>query len=375
MEKLDAKPGLGLLLTPHIGSLTIEYDPDIVSQSSLIEAIHEIEAVLPASVDFRIPSRTYKLPVVLDHPDMTECIQRYMDTTRNKAVYLPDNVEYLRKANALKERRDSIDMLVGSTSVVVAVGFLTGLPMLYALQPKAFLAQKYNPTRATTPGGTVGVGGALMALYPIEQPGGYMMMARTLELFDPYANKPGFSASKPWLFEPFDMVKFYEVSVEEYDRLFALYQAGQYHWQVEDGIFDVKASYEMFQAAKSDPDVIEYKKRQIEALEAQGELEKKIYDEWKEENKEEPIDEAFLSGLLHGANTTTVNSGMAANVWKMEVNEGDVLEAGQLVAILEAMKMEINVYAPEEAGGKKVKAIVKKPGAAVNAGDVLVAAE
>ena len=60
---------------------------------------------------------------------------------------------------------------------------MSGLPMLYPLTPKAFLAQKFNPTRISTPGGTIGVGGSLLSIYPLEQPGGYMMLARTLDSF------------------------------------------------------------------------------------------------------------------------------------------------------------------------------------------------
>lgn len=36
---------------------------------------------------------------------------------------------------------------------------------------------------------------------------------------------------------------------------------------------------------------------------------------------------------------------MAANVWKVLVADGDAVEAGQTLVILESMKMEINVDA------------------------------
>jgi len=40
---------------------------------------------------------------------------------------------------------------------------------------------------------------------------------------------------------------------------------------------------------------------------------------------------------------TKIAAGMAGNVWKVLVKEGDEVKAGQDVAILESMKMEIPV--------------------------------
>jgi urea carboxylase len=368
-EKLD------LLLTPHVGCLTTEYDPAEITQREFVDLLDKLESSIDPSVDIKITCREYRLPVVLDHPDIKTCIQRYMDTTRNKAVYLPDNVEYIRKANALSSRREAFEILTSTTFVVPAVGFISGLPMLYPLVPKAFLAQKYNPTRVSTPGGTIGVGGSLLAIYPLEQPGGYMMLARTLEMFDPYGTKPGFTTEKPWIIEPYDLVKFYEVSIEEYDALSTAYFAGQYKWEVSDGIFDVEKSYNVFQEAKKDPDSLAYKEKQLKALNEQGEIENGLYEEWAAEVADEPVDDAYLHGMFSDEKVATITASMPANVWKIEVKQGDTLTDGQLVAILEAMKMEINVYAPASAEGKKVKAIIKKPGSSVNAGDVILVAE
>lgn len=44
--------------------------------------------------------------------------------------------------------------------------------------------------------------------------------------------------------------------------------------------------------------------------------------------------------------TTTTVSPMAANVWKIHKQEGDVVEAGEQLLTLEAMKMESEVSAP-----------------------------
>lgn len=63
---------------------------------------------------------------------------------------------------------------------------------------------------------------------------------------------------------------------------------------------------------------------------------------------------------------------MAGNVWKVLVAEGDEVKAGQDVAILESMKMEIPIAAEDDGTVKKV---LIQEGDFVNDADVLVEIE
>ena len=63
---------------------------------------------------------------------------------------------------------------------------------------------------------------------------------------------------------------------------------------------------------------------------------------------------------------------MQGTIVKVSVAEGDAVEVGQAIVILEAMKMENNVNA-EKAG--VVKSIKVKPGDSVAAGDVVAIIE
>ncbi|MBY0095530.1 acetyl-CoA carboxylase biotin carboxyl carrier protein subunit [Mesobacillus maritimus] len=67
-----------------------------------------------------------------------------------------------------------------------------------------------------------------------------------------------------------------------------------------------------------------------------------------------------------------VEAGMAGNVWKVLVKEGDQVEAGQEVVILESMKMEIPVSVEE--GGTIAKVYVQE-GDFVNDSDTIVDVE
>ncbi|HEY8208539.1 MAG TPA: acetyl-CoA carboxylase biotin carboxyl carrier protein subunit [Myxococcaceae bacterium] len=61
---------------------------------------------------------------------------------------------------------------------------------------------------------------------------------------------------------------------------------------------------------------------------------------------------------------------ITGTVWKIEVKVGQTVASGEVLVILESMKMEMPVEAPE--GGGVVKEIRCKEAQAVNEGDVLV---
>lgn len=67
-----------------------------------------------------------------------------------------------------------------------------------------------------------------------------------------------------------------------------------------------------------------------------------------------------------------IKSVMAGNMWKIVVAEGDTVEAGQDIAILESMKMEIPI-ATEKAG--TVKELKINEGDFINEGDVIAIIE
>jgi urea carboxylase len=74
-----------------------------------------------------------------------------------------------------------------------------------------------NPSRVFTPAGQVSWGGSCMALYNVESPGGYQLTGLTIPGVDYLGSKAGYSVERPWLFEDFDQLTFYEVSEEEYE--------------------------------------------------------------------------------------------------------------------------------------------------------------
>jgi len=74
--------------------------------------------------------------------------------------------------------------------------------------------------------------------------------------------------------------------------------------------------------------------------------------------------------------TTTVGAGdpvtapLAGTIWKVEVTAGQVVKEGDVLLILEAMKIETQIVAEKDG---VVASVSVKPGDAVQVGDLLVA--
>jgi urea carboxylase len=349
----------------------IQFSAKVIGQQALLDLVSSIEHSIGSSTNITIPCREILLPVVFDHPALAASEQRYIETNREKAVYLPDNLEYLRTNNGLSSRRQTFETLLSSPYLIVAVGFLVGTPILFPLEPlSGIVAQKYNPTRVSTPGGTIGMGGSLFAIYPLEAPGGYMMFARTMECWDTFGLGPSFTPTRPWLFESFDMVRYHEVSVAEYDRLMLDYKRGVYAFDIRDSFFDLHKAYQRFESARSDAGVLAFRAGQAQGIAANSAIEQKLYGEWVEAQEAEKVaEEKRMRELMHSRKEVrTIDSPIDANVWKVLVQPGEVLKQGQVVAILEAMKMEINVLCDVELDGATVEAIASKPGTVVAPG-------
>lgn len=69
---------------------------------------------------------------------------------------------------------------------------------------------------------------------------------------------------------------------------------------------------------------------------------------------------------------TELRAEMVANVWKVTVSEGDAVEAGDTVVILESMKMEIPV---EAVAAGVVRRLHVGEGQVVQEGDLLATLE
>lgn len=82
-----------------------------------------------------------------------------------------------------------------------------------------------------------------------------------------------------------------------------------------------------------------------------------------------PAPKAAPAAAPKAAGGNTVNAPMPGTILKMNVKVGDTLKASDLVCILEAMKMENEIFAGKDG---VVKAINAAQGASVNSGDAII---
>ncbi|KAF7427799.1 hypothetical protein PC9H_007015 [Pleurotus ostreatus] len=358
-------------LCPCIRSTMCHYDPLQVSQSTVLGILSSALSRLPDAVDeMEFPSREITFPIVPDDPWCQEAIDKYARTTRDKAVYVPSNVEYLARNNGLDGKEDALSKLIDSEWLVVGIGFYLACPFLVPIDPRCRLVgQKMNPSRTYTPRGAIGIAGVVAAIYPVESPGGYQLYGRTLPAWQTWGRGRHFSPEEPWLLRPFDKVRFKVVDVGAYAELEQQFDAGRYEFEVSPTIFSMREYAAFVQSIA--PEIKSFRDSQEAAVAIEEERERALLMEWEAEKRVANIP----TQVDNHAGTAFVRSPIFANIWKIKVEIGDtIVSKTQAVVILESMKSEINVYPEENAVGRKVVGYGDGigPGAAVRPGDIIV---
>jgi len=260
------------------------------------------------------------------------------------------------------------DIVFDASYLVLGLGDVyLGAPVATPIDPRhRLVTTKYNPARTWTPENAVGIGGAYMCIYGMEGPGGYQLFGRTIQVWNSWRQTPVFARGKPWLLNFFDQIRFFPVSHEELAEARAAFPHGGYPVKIEETEF----SYGAYEAAlaRDAATIGAFKSRQQAAFEAERQR-------WKELGLDSfTVDEGAGPGL--GGDIPEgcfgIESAVPGNVWKILVEEGQPVAAGDTLAIIESMKMEINVTA--HAPGR-VRDLRAGPGRNVKAGDIIVVLE
>ncbi|EAT90398.2 hypothetical protein SNOG_02186 [Parastagonospora nodorum SN15] len=349
-------------------TLLIYYNGTKLPRVDLIAHLQAIEAQLGDLRTTKVPTRVFKLPISFESKLQDEATQRYMTNQRPHAPYLPDNLAFVAKNNAFTPQQLKDIYLTGQFMAVV-VGFFCGNTVSLPVDPRQRIsAPKMNPSRVFTPEGTVGWAGSCMSIYPVDSPGGYQMTGRTVPCWDYYSYKPGFD-DKPWIFRDFDILTFYQVSEEELDVLLGKFRAGKFEWEYDEVEFDMAEHNKLLESTAEE--VKKIREKQAVAQDEMTRAENESLERWRREKAENQVDESTVEKLLDDPKIAGVEAPVDANVWKVEVNEGDEVDEASVIVILEAMKLEIAVKTPESVakeGKLKVEKVLVKPGDTVTAG-------
>jgi urea carboxylase len=222
---------------------------------------------------------------------------------------------------------------------------------------------KYNPARTWTPENAVGIGGAYLCVYGMEGPGGYQFVGRTLQMWNTF--QATFQEGTPWLLRFFDQIRFSPVSAAELLEIRDGFPHGRYPLRIEEQDFQLQ-NYHAF-LASIEPQAAAFKSHQQQAFEQERER-------WAAAGADkfvQPQDQvdAPAAQELVPEGCRPLRAPVTASVWNIAVEQGQHVEAGQKLIVLEAMKMEIAVSAPWAGTIEKLNCA---KGALVSAGQHLI---
>ncbi|MCY0966787.1 urea carboxylase [Parathalassolituus penaei] len=365
MQWLQQHPLAGIReLTPGIRSLQVHYNSQQLPVQQLIAYLQQAERTLSNQLDeLSVPSRIVHIPLSWDDEACRLAIQKYDQSVRKNAPWAPSNLEFIRRINGL----DSIDavkkIVFDASYLVMGLGDVyLGAPVATPVDPRhRLVTTKYNPARTWTAENSVGIGGSYLCVYGMEGPGGYQFVGRTLQMWNRYRRTHEFS--QPYLLRFFDQIRFYEVSQNELMQIRRDFPQGRYPLTIEQGHFSL-GEYQQFLSDEA-ASIGAFTEQRNQAFAA--ELERWHRDGQFNYSVEEV--EADSTDICWPEDAILVDSPVSGSVWQISTEVGASVKAGQVLMILESMKMEITVHAPCDG---VVDQIVLKEGGRVNPGQALI---
>jgi inhibitor of KinA len=157
-------------------SVTVHFDPDLITQDALAAAVKRLAAKRPPMLE---PGRLHRIPVTYDGPDL-EAVGSMLKLPAEKIIEIHSRPIYR----------------------VFLVGFVPGWAYLGPLPDELELPRRHVP-RTLVPAGSVAIAGRQTGIYPLPTPGGWHLIGRTpVKLFLP-------ESDPPCLFRAGDRVKFF----------------------------------------------------------------------------------------------------------------------------------------------------------------------
>ena len=367
MQHLEAMTIAGRLeMTPGIRSLQIHFDPARCPRDAMIALIRDADLQLRDLRDATVPSRTVWLPLSWDDVACREAITRYTQSVRPGAPWCPSNIEFIRRINGLDSVEQVKDIVFNASYLVMGLGDVyLGAPVATPVDPRhRLVTTKYNPARTWTAENSVGIGGAYLCVYGMEGPGGYQFVGRTVQMWNRDRKTEAFT--QPWLLRFFDQIRFYPVSHDELMTLRERFPWGDYPLRIEEGEFSLTGWQQMLEHDASDIAAFQQKRQ-------------RAFDEelarWRADGQftfESEVEAQNDSDESIPDSCCGVESLVAGSVWQWLVQPGEQVAEGQLIGILESMKMEIPITAPV-AG--TIRTLQRQQGNQVQAGQLLMVIE
>ena len=331
-------------LTPGIRSLQIHFDSQKLGFSRLLDVLSRAESELPSVDAIDVPTRVVHMPLSWDDPQTRLAIEKYTQIVRKDAPWTPSNIEFIRRINGLPDTQAVKDIVFGARYLVLGLGDVyLGAPVATPLDPRhRLVTTKYNPARTWTPENAVGIGGAYMCIYGMEGPGGYQFVGRTVQVYNRFKTTKHFEAKTPWLLRFFDQIRFYPVDAKELLEMREAVPHGRLELKIEEQRFRL-ADYRRFLSQEAES-IAAFRTLQRGAF---AEERQRWVDSGQLNFSVEQAGVAESGGARAGwEGATVVESGVPGSIWKVLVSAGKRVAKGEVLAIVESMKMEIAIESP-----------------------------
>ncbi|XP_028406562.1 urea amidolyase-like [Dendronephthya gigantea] len=362
---------------PGVRSLQLRYNPLVLSLLTLIEIVTKVDNEITDISDQKIPTRILNLPMCFNYSGVNEAIEKYMKSVRAHAPYLPSNIEYIFKNNGLQGVEDVMERVFSASYMCIGLGDVyLGACCAVPVNPlHRLITSKYNPARTYTQEGTVGLGGSYMCIYPMNSPGGYQLIGRTLPIWNTFGNSNPklFRKEKPWMLQMFDQIRFFPVSEGELDVMRSNFKSGALELEVENEMFDI-AEYNSFVHGLS-KEIECYRAAQKEAVNTMLKEEEKSLkllgpdDEW-DRDLITTQNGSSQSEISLPKGTVGIFAPVTGKIWEIALSEpGEAVLECQVVATVEAMKMECPCYSPVSGTVRQILTAVRQ---LVNQGDLIM---
>ncbi|WP_295630755.1 urea carboxylase [Novosphingobium sp.] len=347
LERL-ALPGI-VDIVPGIRSLQVHFDGVVMDQQQALAVLIAAEERLADLEDFAIPSRIVHLPLSWRDPATIETIEKYMSAVRDDAPWCPDNIEFIRRVNGLPDAAAVENLIFEANFLVLGLGDVyLGAPVATPVDPRhRLVTTKYNPARTWTPPNVVGIGGAYMCIYGMEGPGGYQLFGRTIQVWNTHPRIGGqtnaFTEGKPWLLRFFDQIRFYPVSADDLTEWRRDFPSGRRSIRIEPSEFRL-SDYRVFLAQNAEA-IASFEARRKIAFDAER-ADWQARGEFDRISDLAEVDQPPAGAVVVPEGADLIEAPFGGSVWKLLVAAGDAVEAGDTIAVLEAMKMECAVHSP-----------------------------
>ena len=352
MQALQAQDIDGIVdLTPGIRSLQVHYCPRKLPLPVLLQDIAAQWARVSAARDLSVPSRIVHLPLSWDDPACQLAIDKYMTTVRKDAPWCPSNRIHPSHQRPARHRRGPPDGLRRQLPGDGPGRRLSRAPVATPLDPRhRLVTTKYNPARTWTAENSVGIGGAYLCVYGMEGPAATSSSAARCRCgtatgpCPPSTASPGCCASSTSC---------------------ASIRSAPMSWRGSGETFRWDGSPcgssrrnctwpNTRTSCAANEDIAAFKSHQAAAFDAERQR-------WIDTGQAHFESDDTAAGAprpkrrcpkgCHG-----VESDITGNLWQVRVQVGQQVQAGQELVVLESMKMEITVNAPQAGVVREVRA-------------------